>query len=157
MLRRDIIPRKYFPPGYDYERETNITLFLFGTGTALSLQYYWKLYRAVDALYTHKNGKLLLSEYAMAPPFGHLVSSHWMFFAPFFLFLLAAMLHHYMYYCSAGNCLYLMRRLPKRGALFKSCVQAPLLSMGAGTVLLVFLHLIYYIIYLIMIPGECLP
>lgn len=157
MLRRDIIPRKYFPPGYDYEKETNTALLLFGIGAGLSLQYYWKLYRAVEALYYHKNGKILLIEYAVAPPFGYLVSNHWMFFAPFFLFLLASMLHHYMYYCSAENCLYLMRRLPKRGVLLDSCVRAPFLCMGAGVVLLAFLHLLYYIVYLLMVPAKCLP
>lgn len=157
MLRKDIIPRKFFPPGYDYEQEQNIALALLGIGAGFSLQYYWKLYLAVEDLYIHRDGKILLIEDAIAQPFEALVSHHWVFYMPFFLFLFAMAVNHYLYYCSAGKCLYLMYRLPQKGALLKSCVQVPVFCMMAGTLLMEFLYLLYYIVYLLMIPGRCIP
>lgn len=157
MLRRDIIPGKYFPPGYDYGREQNTAFFLFGFGAVLSIQYYWRLYQATEELYLHRDGKRILREAVLAQPFGQLLSAQWMFFLPFFLFLLAMAVNHYLYYLSAGGCLNLMRRLPGRGVLLKSCTQVPVFLMIAGTLLLEFLYLLYYIVYLLMIPSQCLP
>lgn len=157
MLRRDIIPGKYFPPGYDYEKEQNTAFFLFGFGVVLSFEYYWRLYQAVEDLYLHRDGKLILRENALAEPFEHLLSRQWMFFMPFFLFLLAMAINHYLYYHSAGGCLNLMRRLPGRDVLLKSCAQVSVFLMIAGTLLIEFLYLLYYIVYLLMMPSQCLP
>lgn len=157
MLRRDIIPGKFFPPGYDYEKEQNTALFLLLVGAGLSVQYYWKLYLAVEDLYIHRDGKILLLEHATAQSFEALVAHHWIFYMPFFLFLSAMAINHYLYYCSAGKCLYLMYRLPQKGVLLKSCVQVPVFCMVAGSFLIEFLYLLYYIVYLLMVPGQCIP
>ncbi len=131
-----IITRKYFPPGFNYEREWKWALILFGGGVAFSLRYYFDLYREIGSLYCYKYERLgeevrrfrVLQEGVVAGTFMHLVGGHFM-----------------------------MRRLPKKGALLKSLVQAPLFGILSGILCLSLLYLLYYIVYLIMIPKGCLP
>ncbi len=160
-----IITRKYFPPGFNYEREWKWALILFGGGVAFSLRYYFDLYREIGSLYCYKYERLgeevrrfrVLQEGVVAGTFMHLVGGHFMFYVPFFLYLAVMMVIHYIYYCNTEKCLYLMRRLPKKGALLKSLVQAPLFGILSGILCLSLLYLLYYIVYLIMIPKGCLP
>ncbi|MDE7327524.1 MAG: hypothetical protein K2N63_14830 [Lachnospiraceae bacterium] len=165
MVRGRIITRKYFPPGFNYEREWKWAFLLFGGGVVVSLRYYLKLYRAIESLYYYEYERWgdkirwvkVFKEGELVEPFGRLVEGDWMFFVPFFLYLTAMMVVHYMYYKSTEKCLYLMRRLPGRGKLLKSCVQVPLFGVVAGAVCLAVLYFLYYIVYLIMVPKGCLP
>ena len=150
-------PENYFPPGYEYEQERNNALFLLGIGAGLSLSFFGNLYRAVEALYEYENHRRVLRENAVAASFGHLVMGHWGLYVPFFLFLTAMMIYHYFYYRRETKSIYLMRRLPRWGVLFKSCVKGSLLGLGIGAAALAVLYLLYYGIYLLVIPAECLP
>ena len=147
----------YFPPGYEYEQERNSAGLLLGIGAGLSLSFFRNLYRAVKALYEYENHQWGLRENAVAASFGHLVTGHWGLYVPFVLFLVAMMIYHYFYYRRETKSIYLMRRLPRRGVLFKSCVKGPLLGLGIGAAALTVLYLLYYGIYLLAIPKECLP
>lgn len=147
----------YFPPGYEYEQERNSALLLLGIGAGLSLSFLGNLYRAVVALYEYEKHQYVLRENAVAASFGHLVTGHWGLYVPFVLFLTAMMIYHYFYYRRETKSIYLMRRLPQRGVLFKSCVKGPLLGLGIGAMALAGLYLLYYGIYLLVIPAECLP
>lgn len=93
----------------------------------------------------------------MAASFRQLVSNHWALYVPFVLFLTAMVVYHYTYYYRETRSIYLMRRLPGRGAVLKSCAAGPLLGLGIAGVGLALLYLLYYGIYLLVIPGECLP
>lgn len=150
-------PENYFPPGYEYEQERNNAGLLLGISAVLSLFYFRDLYRAVEALYEYENHRRVLRENAVAASFGHLVTNHWGLYVPFVLFLTAMMIYHYFYYCRETKSIYLMRRLPQRGVLFKSCVKGPLLGLGIGAASVAVLYLLYYGIYLLVIPAECLP
>ena len=50
-----------------------------------------------------------------------------------------------------------MRRLPGKGITFKSCVRGP--AFGAGIVLAsaALLYFLYYGIYCLGVPAECMP
>lgn len=153
-------PENYFPPGYgyEYEQERNSALLLLGIGAGLSLSFFGNLYRAVGVLYyEYEKHRQVLRETAVAASFGHLVAGHWVFYVPFVLFLTVMMIYHYFYYYRETKSIYLMRRLPQRGVLFKSCVKGPLLGLGIGAMALAGLYLLYYGIYLLVIPAECLP
>ena len=148
----------YFPPGYEYGAEKNIAACLMVMGAGLSCQYFWKLYYMVQALYyiDRKLGRTLRPE-AVAAPFLPMVSEYAWLFAPAYLFLLLTAIYHYLYFFQNTKSIYLMRRLPGRGKLFRACVQAPLLGMAACAVMMVLLCLLYYVIYLLAVPKECLP
>ena len=150
--------RKCFPPGYEYERERNLAVLLLGIAAALSLQYFVRLKDAYGMLYyvdraqrrTVRPGAVAIAFWQLAHPYGSL-------FLPYFLFLAFLAVYHYTYYYRETKSIYLMRRLPERGVLVKSCMQAPLLGMAAGALAMAALCLVYYGVYLLGIPGECMP
>lgn len=150
-------PERYFPPGYEYEKERNSAVLLFGIGAGLSLQFFGRLYQAAEALYEYTGRERVLREDAEAASFGQLVTGHWGLYVPLVLFLAAMVLYHYIYYYRETRSIYLMRRLPGRGAILKSCVTGPFLGLGAAAVMAALLYLLYYGMYLLVIPGECLP
>lgn len=151
------MPEAYFPPGYEYEWEWKGAAALLGVGAAFSLMFFRNLYGAAEILYIDTDRGRVVSEGAAAASFGQLISNHWGLYLPFFLFLTAMIIYHYTYYFRGTRSIYLMRRLPGRGAVFKSCAAGPLLGMGTGLAGLALLYLLYYGIYLLVIPGECLP
>ena len=114
---------KYFPPGYAYEMERNGAGLLLGLGAVLSLSFFGRLHSAVDNLYEYRNRSRVLREGVLAAPFGRLVAEQWSFYLPLFLFLAATVIFHYIYYRQSTKSIYLMKRLPGRWVLLKSCVQ----------------------------------
>lgn len=149
---------KHFPPGYEYEMERNTAGLLLGIGAVLSLQYFARLKDAYEMLYyvDRIHGKTVRPG-AVAVPFRTLAFPYSGLFLPYFLFLAIMMVYHYLYYHRDAKSIYLMRRLPGRCVLVKSCVQAPLLGMAAGALSMAVLFLLYYGLYLLVMPGECMP
>ena len=143
---------KFFPPGYPYEGERKMTFFLLGLGRALSLRFFGSLHNALESLYyLDKNRGRTVRPGAMAESFLELA---WGYAG---MFLGAMMLYHYFYYYRNSRSIYLMRRLPESGELWKSCVRAPLLGMTAGAVVMAVLFLLYYGSYRLLMPVECMP
>lgn len=151
-------PGKFFPPGYPYEDERKVTLFLLGLGSVLSLRFFGSLHSAAESLYyvDRTRGRTLMPG-AVAESFLELAWGYAGMFLPLYLFLGAMMLYHYFYYYRETRSIYLMRRLPERSTLLKSCVRAPLLGMEAGIVVMAILFLLYYGSYRLLIPAECMP
>ncbi|WP_276951718.1 hypothetical protein [Acetatifactor muris] len=149
---------KFFPPGYPYEEERKMTLFLLGLGSALSLRFFGSLHNASESLYyvDRIRGRTVRPG-ALAESFLELAWGYAGMFLPLYLFLGGMMLYHYFYYYRDCRSIYLMRRLPERGELWKSCVRAPLLGMAAGAVVMAALFLLYYGSYRLLIPAECMP
>lgn len=151
-------PGRYFPPGYEYETEGKAAGTLLGIGIVLSLQFFAALYRERGRLRC-----LLDADSArvwpetVARPFLELLRGHLILYAPFLLFLLGMTVCHYLYYYRGTKSIYVMRRLPRRGILWRSCVMGPLLGALPGALILVLLYLLYFGIYLLAIPAECLP
>ena len=157
MWKRLREPEGFYPPGYEYKNERNSAVLLLAIGVVLSFQFFRNLYRAVGTLNAYRDygmSRALGEGTLELPSFGRLVIGHWGLYVPFFLFLMAMILYHYFYYYHETRSIYLMRRLPERGVLIRSCVQGPLLGMGLGAGFLGVLYLLYYIIYLLAIPWE---
>ena len=151
-------PGAFFPPGYPYREERNAAGVLLGMGMVFSLRFFGRLHNAVEALYymDRIRGRTLRPG-ETAEPFLALAGSSAGFFLPLYLFLTAMMLYHYFYYHRETKSIYLVRRLPEKGFLRKSCVRMPLLGMGVGAAVMTVLFLLYYGIYLLSIPAECMP
>lgn len=149
---------KYFPPGYEYEKERNGAALLLGLGIVPSFSFFRRLYAAWDALYCYdrRDGRKLMPG-AVADSFWELAAEYLWLFLPFFLFLAAMVVRHYLYYSRDTKSIYLMRRLPDKKILRGTCAQAPLLGMTVGIAAIIILFLIYYGIYILAIPAACAP
>lgn len=148
-------PESCFPPGYEYEKERNAAILLLGIGITFSLQFFRSLYQTWEALYVYTDRARVLREDAVAAPFGKLVTGHWGLYVPLLMFLAAMAGYHYLYYYRDTRSIYLMRRLPGRWTVLKSCAAGPLLGMGLTAVILSLLYLMYYGMYLLVIPKSC--
>lgn len=149
---------KHFPPGYEYEMERNTAGLLLGIAAALSLQYFARLKDAYEMLYyVDSSCERKVRPEAVAASFGQLAFPYGSLFLPYFLFLAIMIAYHYFYYYRDTKSIYLMCRLPSRSVLVKSCAQAPLLGMAAGALSMAVLCFFYYGLYLLVMPGECMP
>ncbi len=149
---------QWFPPGYEFVWERNTAAVLLALPVVLSLRYFGKLREAVEWLYyvDGDRGRVLRPDGA-AKPFLELAGEYGGLFVPYFLFLAIMAAFHYAYYHRETKSIYLMRRLPRRSVLVASCVRAPLLGMAGGAAAEAVLGLIYYGIYLLVMPGVCAP
>ena len=101
-------------------------------------------------------GENVLKEGAVMEPFGELSEGCFLgFFLLFFLaFLFIAL--RYFYYYQEGRSIYLVRRLPDRGFLWKSCVVVPVLGILLDLFVMGMLCLTYWGCYRIFTPAETL-
>lgn len=152
--------KRFFPPGYEYKGELLLAGLLWGGTAGVSVFCFaLHLYVAVGKLYqnvSYTDYRRVLREGARVVAFAELVEWYWALWLPAILFLAAMPLYHYYYYRDTRS-IYVMRRLPRRGITFKSCVQGPALEMGIILVTAVCLHLLYYGIYCLGVPAECMP
>ena len=159
-LRRLWDPESCFPPGYEYWKwERDGAVFLLAIGAVLSLRFFGRLYQMVKGMYLYVGKERVLREDAreMLIPFRGLMQGHWGLCVPFLLFLTIMVIWHYFYYFHRTKSIYLMRRLPARGALAASCLRGPLLGMAIGAAVFGLLQLLYYGIYLLALPQGCIP
>ena len=158
MLKKRFSFEKYFPPGYEYRKEWYAAGLLYVLGVALNLRFLGSLWEARASLYYMDSTKgMTLRAGVVADSYFQVLGECPGFLLPFYLFLIALIFFHYAYYCRETKSIYLMRRLPDRKVLWKSCLQAPLMGMGRGTAGILVLYLIYYVVYLLVMPAESLP
>lgn len=151
-VRRNLA--RWYPAGYEYERELGLTAALAGLGLAGSLHFFEELYRETQRLYYYVERERFLREDVIAASFTGLTDWYWPLWIPALLFLLAMPLYHCFYYYKDTKSIYVMRRMPRRGILFKSCVQGPLVAAGAVLGAAALLYLLYFGIYLLSIPDT---
>lgn len=152
--------KRFFPPGYEYKGELWLAGILWGGPVGVSVfRFVLSLYLAVGKLYqnvSYMDYRKVLREGARVAAYAELVEWYWALWIPAILFLAAMPLYHYYYYCDTRS-IYVMRRLPRRGITFKSCVQGPALGVVIVLATAVLLYLLYYGIYCLGVPAECMP
>lgn len=157
MRRKREKLKKYYPPGYDIMREWWGLATFWGLGLCFGMQYFVRLYYAVNRLYIWRDDERVLIQGAVAEPFFSLAAGVGAAFLPLAIFTVLMIPYHYLYYFRETKSIYLMRRLPRRELILKSCVQAPVFCLGAEAVFVVLLHLLYFGIYLLSVPLPCRP
>lgn len=145
---------RWYPAGYEYKWELGLAAGLAGIGFCGSLRFFEELYREMQRLYCHVEGERSLRKGVIAASFTGLTDWYWFPWLPALVFLAAMPLYHCFYYHRDTKSIYVMRRLPHRGILFKSCVQGPLLAAGAVLGVAALLYLLYFGIYLLSVPGT---
>ena len=150
--------KKYYPPGFDYEREWISIILCFVVGTIFSmLLFFPELTGTIRRLYDSWHHERILIEGVIAKPFISLMTGQPVCFAPMFIFLLIMMFYHYAYYYQGAKSIYVMRRLSSKKYIIKSCVMGTGVGMGIGLAAILVLWILYYLIYRLAIPSECMP
>ncbi len=152
-----------FPPGYEYDRELKRLMCLWMIGILYSLRFFADYHKAYQRLFVWKqvpgelDAEYVLREGAQIAPFPELLSQGMLLFVPLVLVLIAAIGVHYMYYRQGSKSIYLMRRLPDKKLLHKTCLAAPLLGILTILVTIAVLSGVYYCVYIWVTPEICLP
>lgn len=154
---------KIFPPGYEYKKEINSAGIFFGLGVGLSIQFFTRLYDAWGDLYYYKHyagsavAERVLREDGIVEPFVNLAEGYWLGYLPWVIFWLVAVVLHYLYYYHGTKSIYVMRRVKNSLVVIKSCVLGPLFLLASGLILMVAIYWMYYGIYLLVVPKQCMP
>lgn len=118
---------------------------------------------ARSILYRTRGSRRELIDGATAPDYGGLVAGDG-FIGTFPLLLLTGLLllglalvcvKNYRDLSQGSRAIWLMRRLPDRWELPRRCCGLPLLGMAAALVLFLIVVLVFYFVYLWLIPEPC--
>lgn len=148
----------YAPLGIGVEKQIKGFFAQGIVATVYSMLFFVAYANARSALYEHTMfGEKVLIKGAMIREFSSLTEYvFWGFYIVIVTTLLTAV-YNYFYHYQGSKMLYLMKRLPDRGELCRRCVTLPI----AGSVILIawmyLLRMLYFAIYLIFTPSQCLP
>lgn len=149
---------KLYPPGYTYSWELAVTAGLTLIAVCFSLHFLVRLDRAVADLYYYDiTAARRLRPGVTMEPFHRLARGSWQVFLLPALSQAATAVSHYCYYYRNTRSIYLMRRLPQRGLVLRSCLAAPLLCLGLLALVMAGLWLCYLGCYFLAAPAQCLP
>ena len=150
--------RKLYPPGYEWREELISAAILLGFAFLMSWRYLFRLGRMIAGLYAYgRNGEWYLRPDALAGSFSELIQgSFWGFFLPL-VFLAVMRVWHYIFYWRHTKSIYVMRRLPRHGVVFLSCIKGPVLCAVMLAVFAGILWLLYLGLYWLVVPAECIP
>lgn len=124
-----------------------------GLTLAASLSFFGRLLEEVQGLYYRVEGQLVLRAGRKAAAFTELTDWYWKLWLPVLLLIPALGLCHYLYYYRETRSIYVMRRIPARGGILRSCVQGSLLFEAMAVLLALAVYGFYFGIYWLSIPS----
>lgn len=151
-----------FPPGYDKQKECRQLFFSLLAGIIFSFRCIAMYYEAYDDLLVWKveNGfgvEKVVRQGAKIVPFEEIISYNFMMLWLVLFLLIITVLKHYLYYTKGSKSIYLVRRIPDKRYVWRTCVLGPLIGMGITLAVIGILRLVYWLIYIGVTPVECLP
>ena len=149
--------KRLYPPGYPIRGELFGVVLLFGMAFIFSHQFLIRLWNMTWDLYVHEGKERFLKPDAVAESFSQMVEGHWWYFLAPLYYLAVMAVGHYLYYWQKTKSIYVMRRIPKRGVVFASCVKGAAfwtVVLVLGTALL---YGLYFVLYWLVVPAECMP
>ena len=165
-----IVSSQLFPPGYDGESEYKRIRIFFWIAVVWSFQFFFRYYNAYKDLFYNASSMMLSTKYsgmglqhgdllpgAKIEPFGDILAGSMLLFIPLILTVAAAGVVHYLYYNQGSRTIWLIRRLPDRKYLWKTCGLGPVFGMAVCLVTMGVLLGLYYWIYVTVTPVVCLP
>ena len=151
---------KYTPPGIEFANQLKLCLIGLSAAIGWSISYFAKYFTARSNLYTYSPAGEVLREGAIMREFSVLLHDGWDSldgFLMFYIVMLGLLVYHYLYYYQGSKSIYLMRRLPDKWELHRRCVVLPFAAILVGALTEIGLLLLYYGIYLVFTPQQCLP
>ena len=154
-MRKKIDWSKYLPPGLDYEREKLFLLIGMGLSLFYSMFYFDIYWDSYQSLFEFRENKIRPG--AKIDPFWELVDRYPTGYLIVAVSMLALVAAHYAHYRQGSKSIYLVRRLPDRGFLHRTCWTIPLLWMGICLLAMAVTVLVYFAVYVGFTPRACLP
>ncbi len=145
------------PLGIELAKE--ITIFVSGMLLSLlySLIYLANYVIERNNLYERIDEERVLRAGAIMPSFETLIEGRMIGFGIVIVILICISVYHYIYHYMDSKLVYLMKRLPSRWELHKRCLVLPIVGIIVTLVCSLLLWFIYYGIYLLFTPQQCLP
>ena len=149
---------KYAPLGFDVEKEVKAFIVEMVLVTIQTLFFFPRYMYALDELYTRRAGKRVLIEGTVIQGFDTLVEGLFTVSVLVAVVTLVQAAIFYAYHRSQGsNMLYLMKRLPDKWELWRRCLTLPIAGAVIVAVWALVLRMLYFSIYIIFTPSQCLP
>ena len=148
---------KLYPPGYPLKEELTALAWFVGLAFCFSLRYLFRLSRMVRALYIYKGPERFVRPDAVAESFSELTRGSFIFFLAPLLFLAIMSVGHYVYYWRQTKSIYVMRRIPRRGVVFASCIKGTVFGALGVMLGVALLYGLYLGLYFLVVPAQCLP
>lgn len=151
---------KHYPPGMDMEAEK----WFFGLGMCgaffYSWTFIWRYLQARSELYRFAG--LFTRPSELVPngtieTFLSLLGNALIGFEFVAIGMIGFAIMHYRYFWQGSKTIYLMKRLPNKMELIKRVWTVPFIAIGACIVAALVLLALYYGLYLIATPKQCLP
>lgn len=146
------------PPGVNAENEWRWITAGYILGALFSNQILQRYFNHYQDLFDIIDNKWYLIDGAKMVPFmwiireGGLELFAWI---PAAMILLASA--HYLYHRYDTMSIYLMRRLPSRWELHRRCWSLPIAASVGSVLVALALVAVYYLIYILVTPAQCLP
>lgn len=154
---------RWVPAGLDGGKEIKWIGFGLGFGalTAVIL-FLGHYYDALEKLYWNMPAPLAGAERSPIPgavmtPFVRLLPGCGTVFALICAVMPFLAAYHYLHHRRGAKSIYLMRRLPRRWELHRRCLSLPALGAVASLGTLGLLGIVFYGVYLLCTPAQCLP
>ena len=148
------------PPGIDFISQLKVVLIGLSIAIGWSVSYFAKYLSARSDLYEYSLKGMVLKEGAVMREFNlllHDVVDSLTGFSIFYMVMIGLVLYYYLSYYQESKSIYLMRRLPDKWELHKRCVVLPFAALLTGVITELAIVMLYYGIYLMFTPKECLP
>ncbi|MBQ8518057.1 MAG: hypothetical protein IJ455_00435 [Agathobacter sp.] len=148
---------KYAPPGIDVSTEI---AWLIGGNVLATLHSMMFLVHYVTArgeLYERRVSGMVLIEGTVIRGFGELTAGVFLSMQVVCIIALLVSVYHYFYHYQGSKMMYLMKRLPDKWEVHKRCLALPIAGSCITFVWMMLLKMIYYAIYILCTPSQCLP
>ena len=148
---------RYAPLGIPLSSEIGGYLATLLFDTVWSMGIVLRYLEARRRLYVYVDQTWVLIEGAKIAPFKAFIDNGFLAFWGIGIYAIAIMVYHYFYHYQGSKMMYLMKRLPNRWELHKRCFTLPIAAVILAIGYRYLLEGIYYAIYLIFTPNQCLP
>lgn len=145
---------RYFPVGYNWERELDWLTAGFTCSTIYALILYSVRYStALESLYQDPEKKIFYTGAVMAD-FSQLARGCMLGFLIIIAATVFCVITHYNYHYQGSKSIYLMKRLPAHNELWRRCLIAPIITAILAVIASLLLTLLLFGMYHLTVPEE---
>ncbi len=147
----------YTPLGIDVGKQVGWWFAGVVVATLHSILFLIRYFDRRADLYILKAGKRVLMDGAVMTDFGTLTEGVFLTFYLVSIVTLLVIIYHYFYHYQGSKMMYLMKRLPDKWELHRRCITLPVVGAVLMMVWMLVVHMLYYTIYILCTPSQCLP